>query len=479
MDSINEKDKNATPTKGSNIEINKIDSDVFECNSVIVEEVDSDVDGSHVLAKVKGEFFVPDGVSRNGRFYPKSLWENVLGDDRVKSYLENRRMFGTISHEQSLDDQALLEGKLSHIVTNLNINENNKGIGEILILDTPAGRILNTIFRAGGKLFVSSRARGSYVKGKRHEGMPIVDPDNYFLETFDFVLDPGFLEAEPKLVESINNIIETEKEKLKNRNNTTNKNETSEGDSGMENKNLINDLNEEKGKIQTQLDDALEEIETLKSDLSVQTDENNHLKEELEKLGNVDKVLKEYKEIGTVKEIETALSEAEDITEAYKELGAPEKISELFDQLEKLGTIEEINKAFDVLEEKVSLYEELGTPEKINKAFDMIEQFHAERQAKEDAEKIAKIAKEHGVDESKVEALWDKMDVKEIEDFFNGLSGKKTETNNKNENKNRIYKKPADSTGSLTEKLKGDKNTNESNSPFKKPLSDRLIEKFS
>ena len=40
-------------------------------------EDSSEVDGVHILAKVKGQFFVPDGKSRNGRFYPKELWEKT------------------------------------------------------------------------------------------------------------------------------------------------------------------------------------------------------------------------------------------------------------------------------------------------------------------------------------------------------------------------------------------------------------------
>lgn len=461
----------------------ELKSDIFECNELEITEADGGQEGNqHILCKVKGSFFVPDGVSRNGRFYPRQLWDNVLSDERVKSYIENKRMYGTISHEQVLDDQALLEGKISHMVTELYIDEDGKGIGEAAILDTPAGRILNTIIRAGGRLFVSSRARGSYVRGKKREGMPIVDPDNYYLETFDFVLDPGFMEAEPQLVESLLEVLEQESQRIKEQNN-----KTSEGDNNMpkenENKNLISEITEEKNKVQVQLSQALEEIETLKSDNAVLTDEVNHLKEENTKFENIEKVLKEYKEIGSVKEIEEALSKAEDLTEAYEELGTPEKISEVFDKLEKLGTVDQINKAFDVLEEKVKAYEELGTPEKIGEAFDLFEQFQAEKQAEEDARKIKDIATECGVAESKVVALWDKMSESEIKEFFKDIAGEKTTTVNKNESKNNRFKKPAKSktsegkTGSLKQKLEGEKTQKQS--PFETPLSKRLIKKFS
>jgi hypothetical protein len=41
----------------------------------ISEGENSIVDGEHVLAEIEGEFFVPNGKSRNGRFYPESLWK--------------------------------------------------------------------------------------------------------------------------------------------------------------------------------------------------------------------------------------------------------------------------------------------------------------------------------------------------------------------------------------------------------------------
>ncbi|KKL07363.1 hypothetical protein LCGC14_2586790, partial [marine sediment metagenome] len=125
-----------------------------------VEEGKAEVDGKAVLAKVKGEFFFPGGISRNQRYYPKSLWDKVLANEELREKVGNKTLFGTISHTQPIDDTAMLEGKISHIVTKLGIDGKGKGIGEALLLDTDAGRVLNTFFRAGSKMFVSSRADG-------------------------------------------------------------------------------------------------------------------------------------------------------------------------------------------------------------------------------------------------------------------------------------------------------------------------------
>lgn len=145
--------------------------------------------------------FIPDGESRNKRYYPKELWERTLNDTELNERLKDRHCYGTIGHDTELNDVSLLEGKVSHIVTNLYI-EDGVGIGEAEILNTEVGRTLRTILGAKCKLYVSSRGIGKFKESSKN-GNKIVDPDNYLLETFDFVMDPGFLEANPTLVESI------------------------------------------------------------------------------------------------------------------------------------------------------------------------------------------------------------------------------------------------------------------------------------
>lgn len=166
------------------------------------------IDGKYVIGRVRGQFFVPDGESRNGRFYPESLWNRVVGNNDVKNKLCERKMFGTIGHdEEPVTEQQLRKGEVSHIITKLWIEPGSdgkkRGMGEALILNTPTGHNLNVYLRAGSRLNTSSRASGKYLEGKDRNGIPIVDEDAYVFETFDFVLDPGFLEARPDLVEQL------------------------------------------------------------------------------------------------------------------------------------------------------------------------------------------------------------------------------------------------------------------------------------
>ena len=174
--------------------------DIFEPD-ISFEVEESNGGNRSIIGKVRGQFFVPDGYSRNKRYYPRELWEKVLNDEELKEKLKNRRMIGTIGHSSPINDETIAEGKISHVVTKLWIDENGRGMGEAEILNTPAGRILKTLLEAGVRLYVSSRAYGSY-KGKDPKGeYPSLDPDSYILETFDFVYDPGFLQAKPELVE--------------------------------------------------------------------------------------------------------------------------------------------------------------------------------------------------------------------------------------------------------------------------------------
>jgi len=89
-------------------------TDIFKPDEAFtLEEAKEDSNGNSILGKIKGTFFVPNGTSRNNRYYSKSLWEKQLSRPDVKTKLSERRMLGTISHDQEIDDKAVLEGKVS------------------------------------------------------------------------------------------------------------------------------------------------------------------------------------------------------------------------------------------------------------------------------------------------------------------------------------------------------------------------------
>lgn len=154
-----------------------------------------------IIGRASG-VFAPIGVmSRNNRIYDNDHYDYLLDNQHLVDRITCRGMLGTIGHhDKKVDDQDLAEGKVSHIVTNLKIVEEADGsrnlYGTLEILDTPAGHLLKTYYDSGVPLFVSSRGGGNLLPVP-NESYKRVDKTKYFLETFDIVKNPGFLQAKP------------------------------------------------------------------------------------------------------------------------------------------------------------------------------------------------------------------------------------------------------------------------------------------
>lgn len=174
--------------------------DVSNEYTMITESTaDPDVDGEHVIAKIIGPAFFPDTTSRNRVEYSRELWDAALSNPEFVRELAARRVYGTFGHATKIDDTALLNGDISHILKDVWINERNVGIAEYLVLNTGPGRNLKTYLGAGSKLRVSTRCRGAYLHQRNMRGNKVPDPKAFFLRGIDFVYDPGYLEAEPTL----------------------------------------------------------------------------------------------------------------------------------------------------------------------------------------------------------------------------------------------------------------------------------------
>lgn len=485
--------------------------DIYEPVKFTLEETKDDVNGQAVLGKLKGCFFVPDGVSRNKRFYGKDVWERQLKNEDVQLKLKDKRMFGTIGHKIKVDDESLAEGKLSHVTTGLSLN-GDEGTGEALILNTPTGRILNTVLRAGSKLYVSSRASGDY-KGTSH-GVPNVDPDTYHLEGFDFVLEPGFLQANPAIVESLQRdlqeyleLVEAKPDpkqdepskitedtpkatKLEDKNN--------EELGGIQmSKELIEQLAKEKVVLQEDLTKSLKQLEEIKQEHVVTGSEVTSLREQLkkaeekvtkmdlyEKLGSPEdigkaldlseKVLWKYKESGSPDEVRTALDKAYEELKKYRDLGTVNEISEAFDKAEglikkyrELGTVAELHEALDTATKVFKKFQEMGSPAEISLALDKAGKLAENIKDGRFKERIQKLSDELGVSIDAISEVAKKMSDVEVRKFVKSLV-----ESNKLKDKYLVKDPKKDSKVEPKPKVEKD-------SPFSKTRGESMMEQFS
>lgn len=478
-------------------------SDIFEPEvGFSLEEAKGEVDGKHILAKISGQFFVMDGKSRNRRFYPKELWEKQLANKDVQDLLKNRRMFGTIGHDQKIDDRSLAEGKVSHIVTVLE-QRGNMGYGEALILNTPYGQTLNTIYRAGAKLFISSRAKGSFA-GER-DGVPVVDPQTYKLESFDFVLDPGFLDANPDLAESYNNLINQSEETMsidpKLLEQLSRENITLRGDlekAIAENKKVqegfdknVTELEEAKAKVTkdeektellaeykvygtpAEIGEAYDKAEsyinkcreTVKGFEAIGA--QGDIQESINKAGAL---IGEYKKIGTPAEIQEAFDKAEAALLAYREVGSADKIEEAFDKAEEvlkeyreLGSPEQVREALESAKDLIEKYSDVGTPAEIDEVYSRVEAMVESVKVERTCAKIKALSTELKVPVSAIEKVYDKMTESEMTEFFGSVKGS-TKVQEK-------YRKPE-------VKIEESVSISEGRTPFNVPRAKRLMNSF-
>ena len=123
--------------------------------------IESDSTRPGILSKIGGIFQRANTKNANGRVYPLPLWQKILTDPDVKERVENRRMVGMIGHPESGQTDA---EKIALVITKQELRGDNSIYGEAEILDTPVGRLADTLLRAGIGLGISSRGDGSVEK---------------------------------------------------------------------------------------------------------------------------------------------------------------------------------------------------------------------------------------------------------------------------------------------------------------------------
>lgn len=135
-------------------------------------------DGKMML---KGIIQRANTLNQNGRVYPTSILQREI--QNYQKLIQENRALGECDHPES----SVVELKnVSHIVREARM-QGDDVYGIIEILDTPSGKIIQSLIESGVTLGISSRGVGS----TKRQGETQVVQDDFQLICFDMVSEPS------------------------------------------------------------------------------------------------------------------------------------------------------------------------------------------------------------------------------------------------------------------------------------------------
>jgi hypothetical protein len=168
--------------------------EIFDYTPEMIKE-SREKNGGKIL--MKGILQKADTLNQNGRIYPLSVLEREIRNYQ-KFILENRAL-GELDHPES---SVVNLKNVSHVIKEAYLD---KGVvyGTVELLDTPSGKILQSLVESGVKLGISSRGVGSTKK----QGDYQVVQDDFQLICWDYVSEPStpgaFMIPEGKTISSV------------------------------------------------------------------------------------------------------------------------------------------------------------------------------------------------------------------------------------------------------------------------------------
>ena len=130
---------------------------------------------------MKGILQKAETVNQNGRIYPKVILEREIRN--YQKFIKENRALGELDHP----DSSVVELKnSSHIIREAHM-EGNIVYGTVEILNTPSGKILQSLVESGVTLGISSRGVGSTTSKGEYQ----LVQDDFQLICWDFVSEPS------------------------------------------------------------------------------------------------------------------------------------------------------------------------------------------------------------------------------------------------------------------------------------------------
>ncbi len=145
---------------------------------------------------LKGIIQRANTLNQNGRIYPQSILEREIMN--YQKLIQESRALGECDHP----DSSVVELKnASHIVREARM-QGEDVYGIIEVLDTPSGKIIQSLIESGVTLGISSRGVGS----TKRQGDTQIVQDDFQLICFDMVSEPStpgaFMLREGKVVKA-------------------------------------------------------------------------------------------------------------------------------------------------------------------------------------------------------------------------------------------------------------------------------------
>ena len=140
---------------------------------------------SNKRVTLKGIIQKAETKNQNGRIYPRGILMREM--ENYAKAIRERRAVGELDHPER---STVNLSEVSHLITNATW-DGDSVMGEIEVLPTPKGKILESLLESGVTIGISSRGVGSTDKRHTNEGEVDMVNDDYVIICYDIVSEPS------------------------------------------------------------------------------------------------------------------------------------------------------------------------------------------------------------------------------------------------------------------------------------------------